>query len=178
MKFCQLNEYNMRKAFIQNSCKKWGRETSSRPLFVFWERFIWDKSKWSAADLLEKGLVSRSQFVYDFSGKMFLILYSINWLNFIVRLFLLLETRGNVCIAVVYFPSCNVINFEINLIFLIKPFFYIAKKSRQNLNVLRTKRAFRWNKKHFSSILKDFHLSKIVSVLRVCYWYENKRMEW
>ena len=131
MKFCQLNEYNMRKAFIQNSCKKWGRETSSRSLFVFWERFIWDKSKWSAADLLEKGLVSRSQFVYDFSGKMFLILYSINWLNFIVRLFLLLETRGNVCIAVVYFPSCNVINFEINLIFLIKPFFYMTKNSRQ-----------------------------------------------
>ena len=29
------------------------------------------------------------------------------------------------------FPGCDVINFENNLIFLIKPFFYIAKKPRQ-----------------------------------------------
>ena len=32
--------------------------------------------------------------------------------------------------------------FEINLIFPIKPFRYMTKKSRQNLNILRTKRAF------------------------------------
>ena len=133
---------------------------------LFWERFIWDKSKWSAADLLEKGLVSRSQFVYDFSGKMFLILYSINWLNFIVRLFLLLETRGNVCIAVVYFPSCNVINFEINLsnqaVFL-----HDQKLKTKVLITSERKKLLEWFKKHFSSFLKEFQLPKIVLDLKV-----------
>ena len=34
MKFGQLIEYNMRNNFLQNLCWKWGRETSSRPLYV------------------------------------------------------------------------------------------------------------------------------------------------
>ena len=33
---------------LQNSCRKWSRETSSRP-FVFQKGFTWGKSKWSAA---------------------------------------------------------------------------------------------------------------------------------
>ena len=39
-------------------------------------------------DFLEKGLgiVSLPHFVYDFSWKMFLILYSINWSSFIAWL--------------------------------------------------------------------------------------------
>ena len=45
------------------------------------------------------------------------------------------------CIAIVCLPGCDVINFEINLIFLIKQFFYMTKKSRKNLNILRKKRA-------------------------------------
>ena len=50
------------------------------------------------------------------------------------------------CITIVSLPGCDVINFEINLIFLIKPFFYMAKKSRQNLKYLekrKMKRAFK-----------------------------------
>ena len=67
-------------------------------------------------DSLEKGLgiVSPANFVYAVSRKMFLILYSINWPNFIVRLPFLLEILGNMCIAIVYFLGCDVINFEIN----------------------------------------------------------------
>ena len=34
------------------------------------------------------------------------------------------------CIMIVCFPDCDVINFENNLSFLIKPFFYITKKVR------------------------------------------------
>ena len=49
MKFGQLIEYNKRNIFLQKSCRKWGRETSSRPLFVFKKSFIRGKSKWSAA---------------------------------------------------------------------------------------------------------------------------------
>ena len=67
-------------------------------------------------DSLEKGLgiVSPANFVYAVSRKMFLILYSINWPNFIVRLPFLLEILGNMCIAIVCFLGCDVINFEIN----------------------------------------------------------------
>ena len=39
-----------REIFLFNKpCRKWGRETSSRPLFVFQKNFILGKSKWSAA---------------------------------------------------------------------------------------------------------------------------------
>ena len=34
-KFGQLIEYNKRNIFLQKLCGKWGRETSSRPLFIF-----------------------------------------------------------------------------------------------------------------------------------------------
>ena len=72
-------------------------------------------------DLLDKGLgiVSPARFVYDFSTEMFLMLYSINWSNFIAWLPLLVEILGNMCIATVRYPGCDVIHFEINIIFLI-----------------------------------------------------------
>ena len=44
------------------------------------------------------GIVSQPHYVYDFSRKMFLNLYSINWPNFIAWLPLLV----NMCIAIVY----------------------------------------------------------------------------
>ena len=37
------------------------------------------------------------------------------------------------CVVIVCFPACDVINFEINLIFLIKPFFNMIKKSRKKI---------------------------------------------
>ena len=166
MKFGQVIEYN-KNIFIYRSCRQWGREKSSRPLFVFWKSFIWGKSKWSAAlfqslsivlnlannknkiyktleswsrdmlnfDFLEKGLeiVSPSHFVYDFSRKMFLKLHLIVWPNFIAWLPLLLRILGNMCITSVCYSGWGVIKFEINLIFLIKPFCYMTKKSRQKL---------------------------------------------
>ena len=50
------------------------------------------------------------------------------------------------CIAIVCVPSCDVLNlpyYKINPIFLIKPFFHMTKKSRQNRNILKVKyRAF------------------------------------
>ena len=57
-----------------------------------------------------------------------LILHSINWPNFIVRLPLLLEILDNICIAIICRPVYDVINIEINLSFLIKPFFWLTKK--------------------------------------------------
>ena len=49
MKFGQLIKYNKKKIFLQNVCGKWGREASSRPLFIFWKSLIWGESKRSLA---------------------------------------------------------------------------------------------------------------------------------
>ena len=35
MKFGQLIEYNKKNIFLQKLCRKWGKETSSQPLFIF-----------------------------------------------------------------------------------------------------------------------------------------------
>ena len=61
------------------------------------------------------GIFSPPCFAYDFSRKMFLMICSINWPNLLVWLPLLLEILGNMCIAIVCFPGCYVINFKINL---------------------------------------------------------------
>ena len=55
------------------------------------------------------------------------MLYFIIWSIFIVWLPLLLEVLGNMCIAIVCFPGLDFINFEINLIFLIKLFLHDHK---------------------------------------------------
>ena len=79
---------------------------------------------------LEKGLgiVSPPYFGYDFSRKMFLMLYSIQWPYFIVHLPLLLDLWGDMCIAIVSFLGYDLINFVINLTFLMKLFSYMRKK--------------------------------------------------
>ena len=41
----------------------------------------------------------------------------------------LLRLLGNMCIVIAYFPGYDVINFEINFSFLIKPFPNMTKKS-------------------------------------------------
>ena len=83
---------------------------------------------------------------------MFLILFCINWPNVIVWLRLILEILGNMFFLFVCFPGCVVINFEFNLIFLIKPFSnliflvkqfsYMIKKSRQKLKYYESKKNF------------------------------------
>ena len=86
-------------------------------------------------DFLEKnlGIVSPPHFVYDFSKKIFFMLYFTNWSNFIASLSLLLDILINMCIAIACFPGCNVRNFEIKLIFPIKPFFLHDQKVKTKL---------------------------------------------
>ena len=81
-------------------------------------------------DFLDKvlGIVSPAHFVYDFSTKMFVMFYSINSPNFTAWLPLLLEILGNTCIAIVCSPGCDVMDFEIKLIFLIELFFLHNQK--------------------------------------------------
>ena len=78
--------------------------------------------------ILEKGLglVPPPHFVYNSSRENFLMLYSINWPNFIAWLPLLLEILYNMCIVIICFPLDDVTNFEIYLNCLIKPFSYMS----------------------------------------------------
>ena len=46
------------------------------------------------------------------------------------------------CIVIVYLPVCDVINFQINIIFQITPFFFMTKKSRQKFKDLEIKKSF------------------------------------
>ena len=84
-------------------------------------------------DFLGKGLgiVSPPYFVYEFSRKQFsyysLLTDQISWPGCLYFL------RYNMCLATICFPGYDVIYFEINFIFLIKPFLYMTKKSRQKL---------------------------------------------
>ena len=64
------------------------------------------------------------------------------------------------CIAIVCFPGFDVINFENNLIFLIKPFLYMTRKSRQKLKYLGNQKSFQGEIKSFAIIFKRFSVSK------------------
>ena len=69
--------------------------------------------------------------------------YSINWPNFIVWLPLNRKILDDICIVIVE-SGFNVVNFKINLVFLIKLFFCTSLKSQdKNFNILRTKKAFK-----------------------------------
>ena len=127
-------------------------------------------------NLLEKGLgiVSLSHFVYNFSRKKFIMLYSINWPNFNAWLPFFFEILVNMCIVIVCEPSRDVINFEINLIFLIKPFSYMTNKSRQKLKYLENEKSFqREIKGIFHLFYMAFRCQKLSQTLECafkCIW--------
>ena len=65
------------------------------------------------------------------------------------------------CIVIVNFPASDVINFEINLSFLIKPSFsHYRKNQDKNLNILRTKRVLKMKLKGFFIIFKRLSLKQ------------------
>ena len=83
-------------------------------------------------------LVSLPIFLYDFSRKMFLKLYSINWPNFIVWLPLLLQILGNMFIVNIIYQLMTSL-----MAFLSSHFPTWPKMlGQKNVNILTTKRAF------------------------------------
>ena len=86
---------------------------------------LFKKTKWD----LE--LASLPHFLPHFWRKVFFFLYSISWPNFIDWLSLLSKILGNLCIAIVFWAGFEVINFEINLIFLIKAFLLHNQKFKK-----------------------------------------------
>ena len=95
---------------------------------------------WKTKSGLE--LVFLPHFLHNFYRKIFISGYSINWPHAILWLPLIPEISNNVCMVILCYPGCDVINFEVNLIFLIKPFFYISKKLRQKFRYLENEKSF------------------------------------
>ena len=97
------------------------QKLSCRPLaFTSCKAFLKQKEPWKEKAKLEK----------YFSCYLLIIghiLLSIAWL------FLLLEILVNICIVIVCQSGCGVINFEINLIFLIKPFLLHKQKFKTKI---------------------------------------------
>ena len=109
-------------------------------------------------------LVSLPHFSHNFWKKIFILLYDINWPNFTVWLPLLCEIFGNMCIGIICKPGCDVMNFEVNLIFLVKPFFLHNWKVVRKTGISwERKELLRWNRKHFPLLLKGFQSSKYIT---------------
>ena len=77
--------------------------------------------------------------------------------------------------------DCDVLNFEMNLVFLTKPFFLHDQKVMIKISIpWERKELLRWNKKHSSSYVKVFQWSKELNFLecesptvRKIYWPLN-----
>ena len=99
-------------------------------------------------NFLEKdlGTVSASHFVNEFSRKILLMLYSIRPYFLKYWAICVLQLCCNYCNYVycnyVLQSGCEVINFEINLIFLRKPFFCMTKESSQTFKYPENEKSF------------------------------------
>ena len=111
----------------------------------------------------KKGLqiVSPSHLLYDYSRKIFLMLYSINRPNFIVWFPLLPKISPYMSIVTVCFPVCDIK--ILKLPFLIMLFSYITKSQNKYLNISRTKTTLRWNRKYFHHFLRVFSYQLLVT---------------
>ena len=107
-----------------------------------------------------KGTSFLTTFCVWFFRKIFLMLYSIKWPNFIVRLSSLLEILDSICIVITCYQVCDVINFVTNFSFIVKSFFCMIKKIGRNLNILRTKRAFKMTPKVFFILVKGLWVAR------------------
>ena len=102
------------------------------------------------------GNVSPPHFVYNFSRN---ISPCYILLNDLISLPLPLEVLGNMCITVVCFPSCDIINLNLNLL-LIKPLFYMTGNSRQKFKYFENQKSFQ------GEIRSIFHHFKRLSVAK------------
>ena len=80
----------------------WGLlKLSCRPLAFRGLELVWRGLKRSEEEVVWRGLelVSLPYFLHNFWGKIFILIYSINWSSFIVWLSLLREILGNMCMS-------------------------------------------------------------------------------
>ena len=97
-----------------------------------------------------------------FHEKIFLLLHSINYPNFIVWLHLLLEISDKICIVIICYSVGDFINFEIYLSFLMntKSFLHDHKIRTKICYSSRAKIAFKVKQKAFFIILKGLSFAK------------------
>ena len=138
--------YEVRANGLQHSVDMFWRVVCSLTS-IYFASLAYNKSKlyknldyWSRDmvnfDFLEKSLwiVFPPHFVYKFCNCPNFII----WLR--VSLFdLLFEILGNMCIAIICFQGCDVMNFEINLTFPAELFFYMTKKPKQKFKYIENK---------------------------------------
>ena len=87
------------------------------------------------------GLVSPPHFVYDISKKCFAC-YIILTDQISLSNCLYFSRYWAICVLQLFVTDCDVIETEMNFIFLIKSFWYMTKKSRQKFKYLENKRSF------------------------------------
>ena len=119
--------------------------------------FLWKGLACPSLSHLE--IASPPHFMYTISRKTFFMLYAINWPNFIAWLSLVLEILCNVCIVIICFPVIDVMNFEIILTSYQVVFLHDFLDN--NLNILRTKGAFKMKYKALFINFKEISLKQI-----------------
>ena len=140
----------MEKLFHDSFLKNWNWAYLSINSLKFYKVYfycisIWGLSKYSEIKVQTTCLYLIQSFIKKirrdlklifcliFWRKFILLLYSINWPNSIVWLPLLREILGNMCIAVVSYPGCDVIYSVINFTFVIKLFFLQDQKGKTKI---------------------------------------------
>ena len=113
------------------------------------------------------GLASLSHFLYNFWKKIFLSLYYINYPNFIACFSLFCKILSSMSNPVVCWPVFDVMNFEMNFIFLTKPFLLHDKKvkTKSEISWGRNK-LLRWKGLSMNQITQHF-LEGESSILRL-----------
>ena len=119
--------------------------------------------------LLGKGLelVPLPHFVYDFSKKKNVSHVMLTNHIFLSNSLYFLRSWAICILQLIFFPGCDVINFEINLSFLIKPFSYITKKVTTNIYKSSEQKSF------LGKMKSIFHHLCRASIFRNCLRPEN-----
>ena len=121
MEFGQLVEYNMRTIFLEKSFSKCGEETIPR---LFSKNSKLNQNLW--INCLKFHIVFF--LVYQVEGYQIILKLSCRSLPFPIR-----KILDNICIVIVFQPGCDVMKFEMNLIFLIKPLILYDQKVKTKI---------------------------------------------
>ena len=169
LKFGQLIEYNKRNIFLEKSCRNIGRETSSRPLFIFLKSFIKGQGKLSVAQFqsfsIVPSLTNNKNKIYKLQNIdpgicSILIIQERVWEQFLHHILCMIFQekcfKGYILVTDQFsLPGCPICVLQLFFdqfvtsqtlkstnIFLMKPFSQLTKKSRQKFKYLGNEKSF------------------------------------
>ena len=105
-----------------------------------------------------------SQFLHNFWRNFFFLVMYYTFTKFHCLVAFTLWDIGQYLYCNCLLTRLHVMNFEINLTFLIKPFFLHDQKVMIKLDYLQQKELLRWNKKHFFIIFKGLSMKQITQI--------------